>query len=115
MSHRIDREAEDFYESQNDPSPVSSRFADDTYTGEPRQALKDRIPVQRDEDIEEDPMQPPFSNTDAQLALDEDEAIQGSNILSGDPLRHAKPQSSTKYSEGPDEDELPEEVLYARY
>ena len=69
MSSRIDRGAEDFYESQNDPSPVSSRFADDSYTGEPRSSLKDRIPVLRDEDIEEDPTQAPFSNTDDQLGM----------------------------------------------
>lgn len=67
MSNPTEREAEDFYESQNDPSPVSGRFKDDTYTGEPRQALKDRIPVQRDEDVEESPIQPPFSNTEDQL------------------------------------------------
>ncbi|PLN81880.1 hypothetical protein BDW42DRAFT_193452 [Aspergillus taichungensis] len=115
MSGRIDRGAEDFYESQNDPSPVSGRFTDDSYAREPRSGLKDSIPVQKDEDVEEDPTQPPFSNTDDQLALDEDEAIQGSNILPGDSLRHAKPQSSTKYSEGPDEDDLPEDVLNARY
>lgn len=69
MSNRTEREAEDFYESHNDPSPVSGRFADDSYTREPQSALKGRIPVQRDEDVEEDPTQPPFSNTDDQLGM----------------------------------------------
>ena len=42
------------------------------------------------------------------LEEDEQEAIDKSNILRGDRLRHAKPRTSNKYSEGPDEDDLPD-------
>lgn len=41
---------------------------------------------------------------------DEREAIDRSNILKGDRLRHANARSSTGYNEGPDEDELPADV-----
>lgn len=41
------------------------------------------------------------------IAADENEAVDKSNILKGDRLRHAKPQTSNKYNEGPDEDDLP--------
>lgn len=40
---------------------------------------------------------------------DEQEAIDKSNILSGDRLRHAKPRTS-KYNEEPDEFDLPAEA-----
>lgn len=41
------------------------------------------------------------------IAADENEAVDKSNILKGDRLRHAKPQTSNQYNEGPDEDDLP--------
>lgn len=44
-------------------------------------------------------------------AQDEDEAIDQSNVISGR-TRGAKPQTRNQYSEGPDEDDLPDEVLY---
>ncbi|GES66950.1 hypothetical protein ATEIFO6365_0017001200 [Aspergillus terreus] len=108
MSNRLEREAEDRYEAQNDPSPVSGRVSDNTYAHETRSGLRDYIPVQGDNQPFEDPIQPPYSNTDQQLAEDEEEAIDKSNILGGDRLRHAKPQSRTKYSEGPGENDIPE-------
>ncbi|GES60575.1 hypothetical protein ATEIFO6365_0006003600 [Aspergillus terreus] len=108
MSNRLEREAEDRYEAQNDPSPVSGRVPDNSYARETRSGLRNYVPVQGDDQPFEDPVQPPYSNTDQQLAEDEEEAIDKSNILRGDRLRHAQPQSSTKYSEGPDEDDLPE-------
>ena len=46
------------------------------------------------------------------IAQDEKEAIDKSNILRGDRLRHEKPQTQNRYNEGPDEDDLPEEVQY---
>ena len=69
-------------------------------------------------------MQPPYSNSDQQLGesipefyfsfrtnpyieQDEREAVDKSNILRGDRLRHAKPSTSNKYNEGPDETDLP--------
>jgi hypothetical protein len=41
---------------------------------------------------------------------DENEAIDPSNVLKGDRLRHAKPRTGNKYSEGPDENDLPAEA-----
>jgi len=67
MSNRAEREAEDQYEAQNDPSPVSGRVSDDTYTRETRSGLRNYMPVQGDDQPVEDPVQPPYSNTDQQL------------------------------------------------
>ncbi|GMF79618.1 unnamed protein product [Aspergillus oryzae] len=67
MSNPYEREAEDRYESQNDPSPVSGIVRDNSYAHETRSELRNQIPVQRDEDDVEDPIQPPFSNSDKQL------------------------------------------------
>ncbi|KAL2860314.1 hypothetical protein BJX68DRAFT_261271 [Aspergillus pseudodeflectus] len=106
MSNSYERAAEDQYEAANDASPVSGTFSDNTYAHETRSELKGHIPVQRDEAGIEDPMQPPFSNSDRQLAQDEDEAIDQSNVLGGNCLRHAKPQTGDKYQEGEDEDEF---------
>jgi hypothetical protein len=69
MSNRAERLAEDAYEAQNDPSPVSGTFKDNSYANETRPELKGHIPVQRDEAGYEDPMQPPYSNSDAQLGM----------------------------------------------
>ncbi|GFF44747.1 hypothetical protein IFM61606_01893 [Aspergillus udagawae] len=112
MSNRAEREAEDSYEAENDASPVSADVIDNSYTGETRPELRNQVPVQPDQAPYEDPMQPPYSNTDEQLADDEREAIDKSNILRGDRLRHAKPQTANKYNEGPGEDDLPDAVRY---
>ncbi|GLB06896.1 hypothetical protein AtubIFM57258_002215 [Aspergillus tubingensis] len=111
MSNQYEREAEDRYEAENDPSPVSGTYRDNSYAHETRSGLRNQVPVTRDDDIYEDPMQPPYSNTDQQLAQDEDEAIDQSNVIQGR-TRGAKPQTRNQYNEGPDEDELPDEVLY---
>lgn len=72
MSNRVEREAEDQYERQNDPSPVSGTVRDDSYAtrrgpmGGPQGA---GMPVQKDTDPFEDPMQPGMSNTDEQLGM----------------------------------------------
>ncbi|CAI7645264.1 unnamed protein product [Penicillium discolor] len=107
MSNPTERAAEDNYERQNDPSPVTEDFAENSYAGEPKSNLRDQVPVQEDEQSFEDPMQPPYSNSDQQLEEDEREAINKSNIMRGDRLRHAKPRSTNKYNEGPDESDLP--------
>ncbi|OQE24439.1 hypothetical protein PENSTE_c007G00748 [Penicillium steckii] len=60
--------------------------------------------VELDQDQDDD-----FANSDKQLAQDENEAIDQSNII-GERTRHAKPQTSNQYNEGPNEDELPEEA-----
>ncbi|KAL4861313.1 hypothetical protein BDV12DRAFT_180460 [Aspergillus spectabilis] len=106
MSNCAERLAEDAYEAQNDSSPVSGTFKDNSYANETRSELKGYIPVQRDDAGFEDPMQPPYSNSDRQLAQDEDEAIDKSNILRGDRLRHAQPGAQTGYAEGEDEGEF---------
>ncbi|RHZ58939.1 uncharacterized protein CDV56_106089 [Aspergillus thermomutatus] len=112
MSNRVEREAEDNYEAENDASPVSADVVDNSYVGETRSELRNQVPVQRDEAPYEDPMQPPYSNSDQQLDDDEREAIDQSNIMSGDRLRHAKPSTANKYNEGPGEDDLPDVVRY---
>ncbi|KAJ9302061.1 hypothetical protein DTO271G3_927 [Paecilomyces variotii] len=111
MSNRVEREAEDNYEAENDPSPVSGRVIDDSYAySETQPGMRNQVPIQRDEDDFEDPVQPPYSNSNEQLQDDEREAIDQNNILGGDRLRHAKARSSTGYNEGPDENDLPEDV-----
>lgn len=45
-------------------------------------------------------------------AEDEQEAIDQSNILGGDRLRHSKPQTANRYNEGLEEDDLPEDIRY---
>ncbi|GIJ89083.1 hypothetical protein Asppvi_008012 [Aspergillus pseudoviridinutans] len=112
MSNRAEREAEDNYEAENDTSPVSAEVIDNSYTRETNPELRNQVPVQSDQAEYEDPMQPPYSNTDQQLADDEREAIDKSNILRGDRLRHAKPRTANKYNEGPGEDDLPDPVRY---
>lgn len=65
MTTQREREAEDEYEAANDPSPpVSGTINDSSYTGRSRGGP---VPVQKDEDPFQDPMQPKFSNTDEQL------------------------------------------------
>ncbi|KAI1614956.1 hypothetical protein EDD37DRAFT_401593 [Exophiala viscosa] len=98
------RAADDKYEAQNDYKvDPTGDLNDDSYV-----RSGDRtIPVQKDSASIEDPIQPPTSNSDAQLEQDEKEAIDKSNIIKGR-TRHAKPVGS--YSEGPDEDDLPKEV-----
>lgn len=67
MSNRAERIAEDDYERNNDPSPVTASFTDDSYAKETRSGLRDQVPVQGDNERFEDPIQPPHSNSDRQL------------------------------------------------
>lgn len=69
MSNRLEREAEDIYEQQNDASPVPADVSDNSYTRETRRELKDQMPVQSDQEQVDDPMQPPYSNSDEQLGM----------------------------------------------
>ncbi|KAJ5659507.1 hypothetical protein N7507_005958 [Penicillium longicatenatum] len=110
MSNNAERIAEDDYEENNDSSPVTGAFTDSSYAKETNPSLKGQVPVQGDNEQIEDPMQPPYSNSDQQLQEDENDALDKSNILRGDRLRHAKPQTSNKYNEGPGEDDLPAEA-----
>ncbi|KAL3457998.1 hypothetical protein BJX64DRAFT_292562 [Aspergillus heterothallicus] len=112
MTSRREREAEDAYERQNDDdAPVSGDYYDNSYVYESGAGGKFSmgVPVQRDEDNYEDPMQPPFSNSQEQLERNEREAIDQSNVMRGG-LRHAKPRYQSGYNEGPGEDDLPAEV-----
>lgn len=68
MSNSVEREAEDNYEAENDPSPVSGRVIDDSYAySETQPELRNQVPIQRDEDDFEDPVQPPYANSNEQL------------------------------------------------
>ncbi|KXG52187.1 uncharacterized protein PGRI_084710 [Penicillium griseofulvum] len=111
MSNPAERVAEDEYERQNDDSPVTGDFEDNSYVRETAPALQNQVPVQTDNESFEDPVQPPYSNSDQQLAEDEREAINKSNIMRGERLRHAKPRTANRYNEGPGEDELPAEAI----
>ncbi|KAJ5911839.1 uncharacterized protein N7473_001142 [Penicillium subrubescens] len=64
------------------------------------------IPVQDDIQDVEDPIDEGMANSDQQLANDEKEAIDRSNIIN-ERTRHAKPQTDNGYNEGPSEEELP--------
>lgn len=69
MSNRAERVAEDDKERKNDSSPVTGNFTDNSYAKETKSSLRDQIPVQRDSQRLEDPMQPPYSNSDQQLCM----------------------------------------------
>ncbi|KAL1986121.1 hypothetical protein VTN96DRAFT_6773 [Rasamsonia emersonii] len=109
MSNPEEREAEDRYEAENDLSPVpGTPPPDDSYVRDTNPNWTNR--VQPDDAPYDDPVQPPYSNSDEQLEQDEKEAIDPSNIIQGDRLRHAKPRTANRYNEGPAEDDLPEDV-----
>jgi hypothetical protein len=67
MSNRAERIAEDDYERNNDLSPVTGSFTDDSYAKETHTSLRDHVPVLGDNEQIEDPIQPPYSNSDQQL------------------------------------------------
>lgn len=69
MSNRVEREAEDNYERENDASPVPGRVVDNSYAHETAPELRNQVPVQPDDAPVEDPMQPPYSNSDQQLGV----------------------------------------------
>ncbi|KAN0069253.1 hypothetical protein V8E54_012882 [Elaphomyces granulatus] len=111
MSNREEREADALYEAENDRSPVPrTPLADNSYVRETRREIADINPIVPDNAEFKDPVQPPYSNTKGQLAQDESEAIDKLNILPGDRLRHAQPQTANRYNEGLDENKLPREV-----
>lgn len=45
------------------------RQADDVYEDEAKSPMGDAIPIERDEDVEESEMRPPYSNSDEQLGM----------------------------------------------
>ncbi|KAL9128259.1 MAG: hypothetical protein Q9217_003021 [Psora testacea] len=128
MSNQVySREAEDRYEAENDnKTDITGDINDSSYA---HPETKGHIPVQSDTAPVEDPIDVSISNTDEQLGLwslaplycvsflyfnhsaaqDEKDAIDKSNII-GSRTRGAKP-TATGYSEGPDEDDLPQEAM----
>jgi hypothetical protein len=68
MSTRQERAAEDRYEAQNDDAaPVSGDAVDNSYVTNDAARGGAPIPIQRDDAPYEDPVQPPYSNSDKQL------------------------------------------------
>lgn len=66
-----ERVAEDEYEAQNDPSPVSGDVVDNSYVGETRRELRepDQNLIVTDQTEYDDPVQPPYSNSAQQLGM----------------------------------------------
>ncbi|KAL1954174.1 hypothetical protein VTO42DRAFT_1530 [Malbranchea cinnamomea] len=102
MSRR-ERQADDAYEAENDQPPVSGTIYDSSYTGATKGEPIDVVEDQEDVDV----IEPEIGYEDVkEPAKDDMEDIDKSNIMK-DRTRHAKPQSETKYDEGPMyEDEL---------
>ncbi|KAH8427685.1 uncharacterized protein LDX57_005395 [Aspergillus melleus] len=72
-----------------------------------RYSKQDQLPAEvDDDDFDQSPMLADDADSEEQLERDEDDAIDKSNIIPGDGLRHAKPQTQNQYSEGPDEDDI---------
>lgn len=69
MTTRAEREAEDNYEAENDPAPVPSTPIDNSYAVETNSDLAKFVPVQRDEDGYDDPVEPGYADTDEQLGM----------------------------------------------
>lgn len=69
MANQVEREAEDNYEAENDASPVTSYFVDNSYARETKPELSDNAPIQTDEQPVEDPVVPYEANTDEQLGM----------------------------------------------
>ena len=71
MANREERDLDDRYEAENDPSPVSADVVDDSYTRETRNVLRasDQMPVITDEEEYEDPVQPPYSDSNEGLGM----------------------------------------------
>lgn len=69
MSTQVEREAEDSYEAENDPAPVEGEVVDDSYTRDTNPYISNQMPIQRDGEDYDDPMQPPYSNSEQQLGM----------------------------------------------
>jgi len=98
--------ADDQYEQQNDQvtgDAPAGDAQDNDYTSRTGQK-QGPIPVQSDNDAVEDPIDAKTADSDEQLARDENEAIDQSNVIDGR-TRGAKPSSG--YREPGDEEGLP--------
>ncbi|KAK4493842.1 hypothetical protein PRZ48_015027 [Zasmidium cellare] len=76
---------------------------DNDYTS--RTGQKDHIPVQKDDDTVEDPIDPETADSDQQLEKDDSDAIDKSNIVEGRTRGAAKGKGG--YAEPGDEEGLP--------
>jgi len=96
------RHADDVYESKNDDAvDISGEIQDNSYVSSDHYPL----PVQEDsKPVEESLRADP--NSDAALDQDEKEAIDRSNIV--EERTRGAAVTAGAYSEGPDEDDLPE-------
>ncbi|KAF7716922.1 Uncharacterized protein PECH_000686 [Penicillium ucsense] len=108
MSNPINRDSEDVYERESDQSRVNRAFADSSYVTGANQDQDEIVPVQSDDQPVEDPIDPATADTNRQLRQDEREAVNESNIMQGDRLRHTRPVTSNRYNEGPEESDIPE-------
>ncbi|EPS33580.1 hypothetical protein PDE_08542 [Penicillium oxalicum 114-2] len=109
MSKPMNQNAEDeIYETENDQSRVDRSFADNSYITDEDRDQGEPVPVQSDDEPVEDPINPYTADTNRQLRQDDREALDESNIIRGDRLRHTKPVTENKYNEGPAESDIPE-------
>lgn len=69
MTSRVEREADDSYERDNDASPVPGDVHDDSYIFDTRGPGSQVAPVQADEEDYDVPFQAPESNSDQQLGM----------------------------------------------
>ncbi|OTA94084.1 hypothetical protein M434DRAFT_394988 [Hypoxylon sp. CO27-5] len=90
--------------SSYDNEAPSGNVADNSYVSRPGHK-NEKIPVQSDGDLVEDPIDGRKADSDEQLDRDDREAIDKSNII-GQRTRHAKPSAGT-YSQPGDEEGLP--------
>ncbi|OTB01294.1 hypothetical protein M426DRAFT_25744 [Hypoxylon sp. CI-4A] len=88
----------------NENQAPTAEFADNSYVS--RSGHKNEaIPVRSDGEIVEDPIDASKADSDEQLARDDKDAIDESNII-GERTRHAKPATGT-YRQPGDEEGLP--------
>lgn len=100
MSNREEREGEDAYERENDAAPIPDEIVDNTYVDETNPYLKNRVPVQADEDDYEDPMQPPYSNSDQQLGKCRRASQWGQMLMGWQRTMKMRPWTSPIFSKG---------------
>lgn len=69
MTTRLERDADDSYERDNDASPVQGDVHDDSYIFDTQGPESQVAPVQADEVDYDVPFQAPESNSDQQLGM----------------------------------------------
>lgn len=69
MSNAAERTAEDSYEADNDVGPEAGEVVDNSYAFETNKLAGTEVPVMKQEEAYDDPMQPPYSNSNEQLGM----------------------------------------------